>query len=341
MRPRYDPALPITAWHDEIARLVTHHPVVVVAGETGSGKTTQLPKICLELGRRRVAHTQPRRLAARTVAERIAAELDSPLGDLVGYQVRFTRQTSRATRLKVMTDGVLLAEIGRDRDLRRYDTVIVDEAHERSLNIDFLLGYLKQLLRRRVDLRVIITSATIDTARFAAHFADPDGTPAPVVEVSGRTYPVEVRYRPLLGEGGAGEVDQNAGIVDAVRELGGSGDGDVLVFLSGEREIRDAADALAGADLRHTEVLPLYARLSAAEQHRIFASHPGRRVVAPRTACTPGGPTAARPHQLLCQQGFRIRREARAHFLSRRGGSAASGKQEAPPRRQSTATGQV
>ena len=279
MRPRYDPALPITVWHDEIARLVTHHPVVVVAGETGSGKTTQLPKICLELGRRRIAHTQPRRLAARTVAERIAAELDSPLGDLVGYQVRFTRQTSRATRLKVMTDGVLLAEIGRDRDLRRYDTVIVDEAHERSLNIDFLLGYLKQLLRRRADLRVIITSATIDTARFAAHFADPDGIPAPVVEVSGRTYPVEVRYRPLLGEGGAGEADQNAGIVEAVRELGGSGDGDVLVFLSGEREIRDAADALAGADLRHTEVLPLYARLSAAEQHRIFASHPGRRVV--------------------------------------------------------------
>ncbi len=279
LRPHFYAALPITAWHDDIAALIAEHPVVVVAGETGSGKTTQLPKICLELGRRRIAHTQPRRLAARTVAERIAAELDTPLGDLVGYQVRFTRQTSQSTRLKVMTDGVLLAEIGRDRDLRRYDTIIVDEAHERSLNIDFLLGYLKQLLARRSDLRVIITSATIDTDRFAAHFAGVDGTPAPVVEVSGRTYPVEIRYRPLLTDGGPGEVDQNAGIVDAVRELGRSGDGDVLVFLSGEREIRDAADALAGAGLRHTEVLPLFARLSAAEQHRIFASHPGRRVV--------------------------------------------------------------
>ena len=272
----YDEALPITAWHDEIAGLIRDHPVVVVAGETGSGKTTQLPKICLELGRRSIAHTQPRRLAARTVAQRVAEELRTTLGELVGYQVRFTRQTSRQTRLKIMTDGVLLAEIGRDRDLRRYDTIIVDEAHERSLNIDFLLGYLKQLLGRRPDLRVVITSATIDTARFAEHFAGPDGTPAPVVEVSGRTYPVEMRYRPLLEDG---TVDQNTGIVDAVRELSALGGGDILVFCSGEREIRDAADALAGASLRFTEVLPLYARLSSAEQHRIFTDHPGRRVV--------------------------------------------------------------
>ncbi len=275
----FDEALPITAWHDEIAGLVSAHPVVVVAGETGSGKTTQLPKICLELGRRSIAHTQPRRLAARTVAQRVADEMETTLGDVVGYQVRFTRQTSRQTRLKIMTDGVLLAEIGRDRDLRRYDTIIVDEAHERSLNIDFLLGYLKQLLTRRTDLRVIITSATIDTARFAEHFAGPDGTPAPVVEVSGRTFPVEMRYRPLLEDGAGGGVDQNAGIVDAVRELAALGDGDVLVFCSGEREIRDAADALAGAQLRFTEVLPLYARLSSADQHRVFSSHPGRRVV--------------------------------------------------------------
>ncbi|SEQ83423.1 ATP-dependent helicase HrpA [Microlunatus flavus] len=274
----YDEALPITAWHDEIAGLVRDHPVVVVAGETGSGKTTQLPKICLELGRRSIAHTQPRRLAARTVAQRVADEMETTLGDVVGYQVRFTRQTSRATLLKIMTDGVLLAEIGRDRDLRRYDTIIVDEAHERSLNIDFLLGYLKQLLTRRDDLRVIITSATIDTARFAEHFAGPDGTPAPVVEVSGRTYPVEMRYRPILDEG-AGTADQNAAVVEAVKELSALGGGDVLVFLSGEREIRDAADALNGAGLRSTEVLPLFARLSTAEQHRVFAPHPGRRVV--------------------------------------------------------------
>ena len=215
--PPYDPDLPITAWHDEIARTIREHPVVVVAGETGSGKTTQLPKICLELGRRSIGHTQPRRIAARTVAERVAAELGTELGDLVGYQVRFTRQTSTATRLKVMTDGVLLAEIARDRDLRRYDTVILDEAHERSLNIDFLLGYLRRLLPRRPDLKVLVTSATIDTERFAAHFAGPDGTPAPVIEVSGRTYPVEVRYRPPPVV--AGEVDQVAAVLDAVAEL--------------------------------------------------------------------------------------------------------------------------
>ena len=272
----YDPALPIAAWHDEITQAIRDHQVVVVAGETGSGKTTQLPKICLELGRHSIGHTQPRRIAARTVAERVAAELGVALGDLVGYQVRFTRQASRATRLKVMTDGVLLAEIGRDRELRRYDTIIVDEAHERSLNIDFLLGYLKQLTGRRRDLKIILTSATIDTARFAAHFAGPDGTPAPIIEVEGRTYPVEVRYRPLLTDG---EQDQTGGIVDAVRELSVLGFGDILVFCSGEREIRDAAEALTGLKLVGTEVLPLYARLSAAEQHRVFAPHAGRRIV--------------------------------------------------------------
>ncbi len=266
----FDPALPITAWHDEIAATIRDHQVVVVAGETGSGKTTQLPKICLELGRRSIGHTQPRRIAARTVAERIASELSSELGDLVGYQVRFTRLAGRATRLKVMTDGVLLAEIAHDRDLRRYDTIIIDEAHERSLNIDFLLGYLKQLLARRPELKVIVTSATIDTDRFSAHFAGPDGVGAPIIEVSGRTFAVELRYRPLLDPDSAGEVDQIAGIVDAVKELSALGDGDILVFLSGEREIRDTAEAVAGANLRGTEVLPLYARLSAAEQHRVF-----------------------------------------------------------------------
>ncbi len=274
--PAYDPALPITAWHDEIAGAIRDHQVLIVAGETGSGKTTQLPKICLELGRRSIGHTQPRRIAARTVSERIAEELNSELGDLVGYQVRFTRKSSRATRLKVMTDGVLLAEIGHDRDLRRYDTIIIDEAHERSLNIDFLLGYLKQLITRRADLKIIITSATIDTERFATHFADADGNPAPIIEVSGRTFPVEVRYRPLLRDG---EADQLAGIADAVKELMAVGDGDILVFLSGEREIRDAADSLGGLQLRFTEILPLYARLSAADQHRVFAAHAGRRVV--------------------------------------------------------------
>ena len=272
----FDDALPISAWHDEIMATIRDHQVVIIAGETGSGKTTQIPKICLELGRRSIAHTQPRRIAARTVAERIADELKITLGQLVGYQVRFTRQASRATRLKIMTDGVLLAEIGHDRDLRRYDTIIIDEAHERSLNIDFLLGYLKQLLAWRRDLKVIVTSATIDTDRFSHHFAGPDGIGAPIIEVSGRTFPVETRYRPLLEDG---EADQIGGIVDAVAELSAVGGGDILVFLSGEREIRDTADALVAANLRSTEILPLYARLSAADQHRVFAQHAGRRVV--------------------------------------------------------------
>ena len=194
----YPPDLPVSQRRDEIAAAIRDHQVVVVAGETGSGKTTQLPKICLELGRERIGHTQPRRIAARSVAERIASELGSELGELVGYQVRFTAKTSRATKVKVMTDGILLAELQRDRQLRKYDTIIIDEAHERSLNIDFLLGYLKRLLPRRPDLKVIITSATIDPQSFARHFADAEGRDAPIIEVSGRTFPVEVRYRPLV-----------------------------------------------------------------------------------------------------------------------------------------------
>jgi ATP-dependent helicase HrpA len=281
----YPPDLPVSQRRDEISAAIRDHQVVIVAGETGSGKTTQLPKICLELGRERIGHTQPRRIAARSVAERIAAELGSELGELVGYQVRFTAKTSRATKVKVMTDGILLAELQRDRQLRKYDTIIIDEAHERSLNIDFLLGYLKRLLPRRPDLKLVITSATIDVERFSRHFAV-DGEPAPVVEVSGRTYPVEVRYRPLVDEledDDEGEPivrDQTEAIVDAVKELGAEGSGDVLVFLPGEREIRDTADALSTAlGERGPEIVPLYSRLSAAEQHRVFASHSGRRVV--------------------------------------------------------------
>ena len=265
----FDAALPISAQASRIASLIRDHQVVVVAGETGSGKTTQLPKICLLAGRERIAHTQPRRIAARTVARRIADECGVGLGEFVGYQVRFTRRVSRSTRIKVMTDGVLLSELSHDRDLTRYDTIIIDEAHERSLNIDFLLGYLKQLLERRPELRVVITSATIDTARFAAHFDD-----APVVEVSGRTHPVEIRYRPL------GDEDEVEAIASAVQEIATtSGSGDVLVFLSGEREIRDAAEAIEALRLRDWEILPLYARLAAADQEKVFQQHPGRRVV--------------------------------------------------------------
>ncbi|HEY3503816.1 MAG TPA: ATP-dependent RNA helicase HrpA [Actinocatenispora sp.] len=282
----YPEQLPVSAHRDEIAAAIRDHQVVIVAGETGSGKTTQIPKICLELGRGihgQIGHTQPRRIAARTVAERIAEELDVTLGSAVGYQVRFTDQVGPRTLVKLMTDGILLAEIQRDRMLRRYDTIIIDEAHERSLNIDFLLGYLKRLLPSRPDLKVVITSATIETGRFSEHFGD-----APVVEVSGRTYPVEVRYRPLVEEASAGAVesgdtdrerDQVQAISDAVDELMAEGPGDILVFLSGEREIRDTADALRKRELRHTEILPLYARLSAAEQHRVFQRHSARRVV--------------------------------------------------------------
>ncbi|WP_408896665.1 ATP-dependent RNA helicase HrpA [Nocardioides sp. R1-1] len=294
----YPPDLPVSARRDDIAAAIRDHQVVIVAGETGSGKTTQLPKICLELGRgtpgadgrpQMIGHTQPRRIAARSVAERIAEELGTELGDLVGYQVRFTDRTSKQSRVKLMTDGILLAELQRDRMLRRYDTIIIDEAHERSLNIDFLLGYLRQLLPRRPDLKLVITSATIDPERFAEHFAAPDGTPAPIVEVSGRTYPVEVRYRPLMeqpDEDADAELvtrDPTEAIVDAVKELSAEGPGDILVFLPGEREIRDTAEALAPLTegVRGVDVLPLFSRLSAAEQHRVFApaSSARRRVV--------------------------------------------------------------
>ncbi|TDO52073.1 ATP-dependent helicase HrpA [Kribbella sp. VKM Ac-2571] len=283
----YPEELPVSQLKDEIAAAIRDHQVVVVAGETGSGKTTQIPKICLELGRGihgMIGHTQPRRLAARTVAERIAEELGTELGETIGFAVRFTDKVSERSLVKLMTDGILLNELQRDRDLTRYDTLIIDEAHERSLNIDFILGYLKRLLPRRPDLKVIITSATIDPERFAAHFAAADGTPAPIVEVSGRTYPVEVRYRPVNDPEDPSTIDrdQTQAILDAVDELEYEADGDVLVFLSGEREIRDTADALNDkfrGERRTTEILPLYARLSNAEQHRVFQPHSNRRIV--------------------------------------------------------------
>ena len=307
----YPPDLPVSQRRDDLLAALRDHQVVIVAGETGSGKTTQLPKMLLELGRERIAHTQPRRIAARTIAERVAEELGSELGALVGYKVRFTDQVSASTRLTLMTDGILLAALRGDRELKNYDAIIIDEAHERSLTIDFLLGYLKQLLPRRPDLKVIITSATIDPESFAKHFADAQGTPAPIIEVSGRTFPVEIRYRPLvpdqLSPDGADtenetdpDIDDDApstpgdaidmvdGVIAAVDELGREGDGDVLAFFSGENEIRDAADALRGHFARQgargaaTEVLPLYGRLSAAEQHRVFERAPAgirRRIV--------------------------------------------------------------
>src|SRR5215469_15533313 len=286
----YPPELPVSQRKDELAAAIRENQVVIIAGETGSGKTTQLPKICLEIGRGisgQVGHTQPRRIAARTVADRIATELGTELGTAVGYKVRFADTSSDETLVKVMTDGILLTEMQRDRELRRYDTLIIDEAHERSLNIDFILGFLKQLLPRRPDLKVIITSATIDPERFSVHFAGGEsgkqGSGAPVIQVSGRTYPVEVRYRPLtapdegVGDSQAEPRDQTQAIADAVTELRRQGPGDILVFLSGEREIRDTADALA--DEAGLEVLPLYARLSAAEQYRVFQPHAGTRVV--------------------------------------------------------------
>ncbi|MER3394477.1 MAG: DEAD/DEAH box helicase, partial [Microcella pacifica] len=294
-RIHYPADLPVSQRRDDIATAIRDHQVVIVAGETGSGKTTQLPKILLELGRERIAHTQPRRIAARTVAERIAEELGTELGGLVGYKVRFTDQVGRDTRVTLMTDGILLAALRGDRELKNFDAIIIDEAHERSLTIDFLLGYLKQLLPRRPELKVIITSATIDPESFAAHFANAQGQPAPIIEVSGRTFPVEIRYRPLVPDGAdienltdpdddesdgpstPGEaIDMLDGLIAAVDELGLEGDGDVLCFFSGENEIRDATDALrghlasAGPRGAATEVLPLYGRLSAAEQHRVF-----------------------------------------------------------------------
>ncbi|OZT85152.1 ATP-dependent RNA helicase HrpA [Vibrio sp. 03_296] len=272
----YPEILPVSQKKDDIADAIAHHQVVIVAGETGSGKTTQLPKICAELGRGKfglIGHTQPRRLAARSVANRIAEEMETQLGDFVGYKVRFNDQISENTQIKLMTDGILLAEIQHDRFLNQYDTIIIDEAHERSLNIDFILGYLKELLPRRPDLKVIITSATIDPERFSNHFGG-----APIIEVSGRTYPVETRYRPLGGET-EDDRDQLEGIFDAVDELCDEGLGDILIFMNGEREIRDTADALAKRKLKDTEIVPLYARLSAGEQNKIFQPHTGRRIV--------------------------------------------------------------
>ena len=268
------PPLPVSDKKDDIKAAIESHQVVIVAGETGSGKTTQLPKICLELGRGvdgMIAHTQPRRLAARSVATRIAEELNTPIGEKVGFKIRFSDQVSDKSYVKLMTDGMLLAEMQQDRFLNQYDTIIIDEAHERSLNIDFLLGYLKQLLAKRPELKLIITSATIDPERFSRHFND-----APIVEVSGRTYPVEVRYRT---EAQLEDKDQTDAIVEAVNELKQEAPGDILVFLSGERDIRDTQDALEKQKYRHTEIVPLYARLSASEQNRIFQSHSGQRIV--------------------------------------------------------------
>ncbi|MEK9710958.1 MAG: ATP-dependent RNA helicase HrpA [Thalassolituus sp.] len=280
---KYPAGLPVSERREEILALIKDHQVVVIAGETGSGKTTQLPKMCIEAGLGiygRIGHTQPRRLAARAVAQRIADELQTPLGEQVGFQVRFTDQSSDKTRIKVMTDGILLAQTQRDRFLNEYDCIIIDEAHERSLNIDFLLGYLKQLLPKRPDLKVIITSATIDVERFSQHFDN-----APVIEVSGRTFPVEVLYRPLVRTD-AEEEDRSMyeGVAEALYELvqvdrqKGS-PGDTLVFLPGEREIRECADYLRHQNLKATDILPLYARLSAADQQKIFRPHGGRRVV--------------------------------------------------------------
>ncbi|WP_120510796.1 ATP-dependent RNA helicase HrpA [Photobacterium salinisoli] len=273
----YPEQLPVSQKKDDIAKAISEHQVVIVAGETGSGKTTQLPKICLELGlgtKGTIGHTQPRRLAARSVANRIAEELGCEMGSTVGYKVRFNDQVSDKTQVKLMTDGILLAEIQNDKYLNQYDTIIIDEAHERSLNIDFILGYLKNLLPKRPDLKVIITSATIDPERFSKHFNN-----APIIEVSGRTYPVEVRYRPIMDDSDDNDRDQLQAIFDAVDELCDEGMGDILIFMNGEREIRDTADALNKRNIKHTEIVPLYARLSASEQNRVFQSHSGRRIV--------------------------------------------------------------
>ena len=280
----YPEQLPVTGRRDDIAEAIENNQVIIIAGETGSGKTTQIPKICLELGRGRrglIGHTQPRRLAARTVAERIAEELGQSIGDSVGYAIRFDDRVSSTTAVKLMTDGILLAEMQRDRFLNAYDTIIIDEAHERSLNIDFLLGYLKRLLPKRPDLKVIITSATIDPERFAEHFADAEGKPAPIIEVSGRTYPVEIRYRPLEVESGGKTIDLDPldALCEAIEELMAEGEGDILCFFPGERDIRDAMEAIEGRHWRNVEVTPLFGRLSNQEQHRVFRSHKGRRIV--------------------------------------------------------------
>jgi len=286
-RPTYPQNLPVVESKAEIAQAISRHQVVILCGQTGSGKTTQLPKICLELGRGvagLIGHTQPRRIAARSVAARIAQELESPLGQAVGFKVRFLDRLSENTYIKLMTDGILLAETQNDRYLEQYDTIIIDEAHERSLNIDFLLGYLKQLLPKRPDLKLIITSATINPEQFSRHFDN-----APILTVSGRTYPVEVRYRPIIAQEDDPDEDEptmQAAILEAVDEIireSSFGDQaaarDILIFLSGEREIRETAEALRGRNLPGTEVLPLYARLSADEQMKVFAPHRQRRIV--------------------------------------------------------------
>ena len=276
----YPEQLPVSQKKDTIKEAIANNQVVIIAGETGSGKTTQIPKMCLELGRGvdgYIGHTQPRRLAARSVANRIAEEMQCELGQQVGFKIRFSDQVSNNSYIKLMTDGILLAEIQQDRFLNQYDTIIIDEAHERSLNIDFILGYLKNLLPKRPDLKVIITSATIDPERFSKHFDD-----APIIEVSGRTFPVDVRYNPISDiqkEDMEAEGDQLQGIFDAVDELCAEGPGDILIFLNGEREIRDTADALSKRNLKHTDILPLYSRLSNAEQNRIFAPHSRRHII--------------------------------------------------------------
>jgi ATP-dependent helicase HrpA len=277
-KPEFPQDLPVVERRDEIAKLISENQVVIVCGETGSGKTTQLPKICLGIGRGvggMIGHTQPRRIAARAVAARVAQELNAPLGDAVGFKVRFNDRTRPQTYVKVMTDGILLAETQHDRFLSNYDTIIIDEAHERSLNIDFLLGYLHQLLPKRPDLKLIITSATINPLQFSKHFND-----APVIEVSGRTYPVEVRYRPMTSDDPEVEdVETEQAILAAVDELWREGPGDVLIFQSGEREIRETAESLRKHHPPGVEVLPLYARLSADEQMRVFQPHGRPRIV--------------------------------------------------------------
>ncbi|WP_255509689.1 ATP-dependent RNA helicase, partial [Advenella sp. FME57] len=297
----YPESLPVSERRHEIAQALQENQVIIVSGETGSGKTTQLPKICLEAGRGRtrlIGHTQPRRLAATSVARRIAEELNTPLGELVGYQIRFNDRTGPDAAIKLMTDGILLSESQKDPLLRKYDTIIIDEAHERSLNIDFLLGFLCVLLPRRRDLKLIITSATIDADRFARHFADANGKPAPVIEVSGRLFPVEVRYRPVRflddedetkptrsAANEARRLDRDGekelvdGIVAAVDECATHGAGDILIFLPGEREIREAAEALRKHHPPSTQILPLFARMSQQEQERIFRPDTNQRRV--------------------------------------------------------------
>ena len=284
-RIEFPDALPVSQEKDAICELIAKHQVVIICGETGSGKTTQLPKMCLSLGRGigaggrgLIGHTQPRRLAATSTAKRIAEELNSELGQIVGYKIRFADKLQKGASVKLMTDGILLAETQTDRLLRQYDTIIIDEAHERSLNIDFLLGYLKEILPQRPDLKIIITSATIDASRFAEHFGTSE-KPAPIINVTGRTYPVEVRYRPIQATDKDKERDLYDGIVDAVDELAREGSGDVLVFLPGEREIREAAEHLRKHHPAHTEILPLFARLSPTEQERIFKRSNARRIV--------------------------------------------------------------